>query len=232
MSRTISGCAAGVPGCHSLGRNYGDYILRTGTGSAGELELLYGAHWFQTRFRGKRPILDLGPGRCWFTKQDIGDIIAVDNAPELVEYYSRQGIAIRLGSADAIPFPSDYFEAVFCCWLLEHLWEPARAMEEIRRVLKPGGYACIIVPSASDMAAFYDDYTHVRPFTPASLRQLAEDARFSAPRIEYLPWCRGLNRILRWLGKPAAARYLNFGDRILRRIHLLNRKHLMLEAWK
>jgi SAM-dependent methyltransferase len=213
-------------------QSYGDYILRTGSGVVGNLELLYGAHWFSTRFAGKRPILDLGPGRCWFTKQKPEHIIAVDNAPELVEHYRSQGIAIRLGNAYSIPFSKNFFQGVFCCWLLEHLAEPDRAMLEVQRVLQVGGYACVIVPSPNNMTHFYDDYTHIRPFTHTSLRQLAEGAGFASSKIEYLPWTRGLSHVLRSFGSSFARKYLRLSDSLLRKFRVVNRNNLMLEAWK
>src|SRR5579872_3096513 len=138
--------------------SYGDYILRTGTGIVGQIELLLGAHWYQAKFHGKSPVLDLGPGRCWFTKQNVTDIVAVDNSCELVEHFTQEGINIKLGDAYHIPFPDGHFEGVFCCWLFEHLSEPVRSIMEIHRVLKPGGYLCLIVPTPNDMVAFYDDY--------------------------------------------------------------------------
>ncbi len=211
---------------------YGSYILRTGEGLVADLELIYGAHWYQTRFAGKRPILDLGSGRCWFTKQNLRDIIAVDNAPEVVEHYRQQGINIHFGDAYAIPFPDAYFEAVFCCWLLEHLTEPDRAMRQIYRVLKPGGYALIIAPSPHEMVAFYDDYTHIRPYTPVSLTQLAEDVGFRRHQVECHPWDRGIRRVLGILGSGAAAAYIRFSDRMLRNFGLVNKKNLLLNAWK
>ncbi len=212
--------------------SYGDYILRTGKGLAAEHELLLGKFWYETRFQGRAPIVDLGPGRCWFTKQNVGEIIAVDNAPELVEHFSRQGVQIRLGDAYHIPFPENYFAGAFCCWLFEHLPEPDRAMLEIHRVLKPGGYACIVVPSPHDMHAFYDDYTHVRPYTPVSLSHLAEGAAFSKHSVEYLPWMRGIRYVIRYFGAKSALRYMHFAEHTLRSLGLVNKDHLMLEAWK
>ena len=212
---------------------YGEYILRTGTDIIRQLELVYGAHWYRTRFVGKAPVLDLGPGRCWFTKQNVNDIVAVDNAPELVEHYRQQGINIKLGDAYQVPYPEEYFEGVFCCWLLEHLSEPDRAFLEMYRILKPGGYACVIVPSPNDMNAFYDDYTHVRPYTPVSLRQLAEGSGFKRYRVECLPWVRGITYLLRLRLSPTAAdKYMRWADTYLRKLRLVNRNNLMLEAWR
>jgi len=222
----------GVAAVSSSRAPYGNYILRTGKGIVGRVELVLGAHWYRSRFAGRAPILDLGPGRCWFTKQNVKDIVAVDNASGLVDHFAGQGINIKLGTAYDIPFPEAYFEGAFCCWLFEHLAEPVRSIMEIHRVLKPGGYACIIVPSPNNIAAFYDDYTHVRPFTPTSLKQLADDAAFTRSRSEYLPWTRGLTQVLRLFGSKGAGRYLRFSDTTLRRAGLLNRDHLMLDAWK
>jgi len=211
---------------------YGQYILTTGEGIVGQIEMVWGRYWYESRFHGKRPVADVGPGRCWFTRQNPSGIVAIDNAPDLVEYYAAQQLKITLGSAYAIPFPDGYFEGVFCCWLLEHLPEPERAIVEFHRVLKPGGLCSIVVPTPVDMVAFYADYTHIRPFTATSLRQLAAVANFARVRTENLPWTRGIRQIYRRFGKEACYRYMLFGDRYLRRLGMRNRDHIALDAWK
>jgi SAM-dependent methyltransferase len=211
---------------------YADYILRTGTGVVGELELVLGAHWYQTRFTGKAPILDLGSGRCWFTRQNVKGIVAVDNSRELVEHFRQEGINNLHGDAYNIPVGDEHFEGVFCCWLLEHLAEPDRALREMHRVLKPGGYACVIVPTPHDMEAFYADYTHVRPYTKISLKQLAEDAGFSRHQTAYFPCIKGILHVIKHLGVNAGRTYLRFADTYLRKIRVVNKNNLILEAWK
>jgi ubiquinone/menaquinone biosynthesis C-methylase UbiE len=211
--------------------SYGQYILTTGDGIVGQIEMVWGRFFYESRFRGKRPIADVGPGRCWFTRQNAADIVAIDNAPDVVEHYSRQ-LRITLGSAQAIPFPDAYFEGVFCCWLFEHLPDPVPAIREFHRVLKPGGLCSIVVPTPADMEAFYADYTHIRPFTPTSLRQLAAVAPFARVRIGNLPWARGLRHVHRAFGQAASYGYLRFADRYLRHAGLHNRAHLVMDAWK
>jgi SAM-dependent methyltransferase len=211
---------------------YGQYLLRTGAGILGKIELLWGRYWYETRFKGLAPVLDLAPGRCWFTIQNPVDIAGVDKARDIVEHYSRLGINIQVGDAYSIPHPDDSFCGVFSCWLFEHLQDPQAALAEVHRVLKPDGYCCIIVPTPVDMWAFYDDYTHVRPFTPRSLGQLATAAGFSRRYVTSWPWDRGLHQIHKVFGAKAAWSYIKFSDKILRRLGIVNNRQLALEAWK
>jgi len=46
-----------------------------------------------------------------------------------------------LADAHAIPFKSGTFDCVFSYAVLEHLHNPFIAIEEIKRILKPGGYS-------------------------------------------------------------------------------------------
>lgn len=48
-------------------------------------------------------------------------------------------VELMPGSAYALPFPSAAFDGVFFCWVMEHLAQPAIALSEAVRVLKPGG---------------------------------------------------------------------------------------------
>lgn len=45
-----------------------------------------------------------------------------------------------LGSAIAIPAKSESISHICCSWVLEHIEEPAMALGEFYRTLKPGGY--------------------------------------------------------------------------------------------
>lgn len=68
------------------------------------------------------------------------------NSPYSKHFPNRVGCDISPGEgvdvvADAhdLPFRNEYFEQVFCTEALEHFHTPEKALQEMHRVLKPGG---------------------------------------------------------------------------------------------
>jgi 2-polyprenyl-3-methyl-5-hydroxy-6-metoxy-1,4-benzoquinol methylase len=53
------------------------------------------------------------------------------------------------GNVEAMAFPDDTFDAVVMWDIIEHLIRPARALQEIRRVLKPGGFLFVSTDDAA-----------------------------------------------------------------------------------
>ncbi len=45
-----------------------------------------------------------------------------------------------------IPYPACSFDAIYCSHVLEHVPEDRSAMREMHRVLRPGGWALVLVP--------------------------------------------------------------------------------------
>ncbi|MEK7993446.1 MAG: class I SAM-dependent methyltransferase [Planctomycetota bacterium] len=184
-----------------------------------------------SRFSEFHSVCDLGAGRCTFLSQAPHRIIGIDNSPQVVEHFRSQGFDIRLGDAYAIPLPDAHCHGVFCCWLLEHLESPERCVAEIFRILRPGGYACILVPSTKTLLhGFYDDFTHIRPFTLKSCQWMAAAAGFSTVRARYL-WTRYV-RLAEPFGELIYLRLARFADVYLRRFGLVNRRTILLEAWR
>lgn len=50
----------------------------------------------------------------------------------------------RQGDLRSLPFPDASFDHVFICFVLEHLADPAAALIELRRVVRPGGSFTVI----------------------------------------------------------------------------------------
>jgi SAM-dependent methyltransferase len=86
------------------------------------------------------------------------------------------------GYADAIPVAAMSFDTVLCTTVLEHVEEPARALAEIHRVLRPAGTLILTAP------LFWHVHEAPRDFyryTAHGLRYLCEKAGFTI--IELTP---------------------------------------------
>jgi SAM-dependent methyltransferase len=59
---------------------------------------------------------------------------------------SSDSRADMLATAYELPFAPATFDTILCTYVLEHLEDPLRAVEEARRVLKPGGMAIYTAP--------------------------------------------------------------------------------------
>lgn len=115
--------------------------------------------------RGMR-VLDIccGPGMLTAgALERDAEAIGLDFAAEAVELARKlvpEG-RFQQGDAQALPFPEASFDAVLCGYGLMHLPEPAAALREILRVLRPNGRAAFSVWDATG-AGFTLVYEAVR----------------------------------------------------------------------
>jgi SAM-dependent methyltransferase len=65
-------------------------------------------------------------------------------------------VAVR-ADITALPFPEGRFDALLCSHVLEHVPDDSRAMRELVRVLRPGGWAIVLVPLDLERAATLED---------------------------------------------------------------------------
>lgn len=62
-----------------------------------------------------------------------------------------------------LPFPDNSFDVVFCNHVLEHINDDRKAMSELYRVLKPGGWGILQVPMKNSLEKTYEDFTITDP---------------------------------------------------------------------
>ncbi len=80
---------------------------------------------------------------------------------------------------DRLPFSDSSFDVIFTKSVLEHIHRPANILNECHRVLKPGGRIIAMVPDwKTCMYIYYDDFTHVQPYTVDALRDALKMFRF------------------------------------------------------
>ena len=82
---------------------------------------------------------------------------------------------------DMAPVPGGSYDTVLCSEVLEHVADPAAALAEIRRVLKPGGQLVLTVPFLGRLHEEPHDYYR---FTRHGLRTLLEAATLKVDNIE------------------------------------------------
>jgi SAM-dependent methyltransferase len=117
-------------------------------------------------------VLDIGPYFAYtpfLWKATIAARVSVfegDDVPEsraLKPLYAAKGIDVTFGnlfrvfddfstSAPRLPYPDNSFDFV-CCWeTMEHFnFNPVPFVRDLRRILKPGGQACITVPNLAKL---------------------------------------------------------------------------------
>ncbi len=142
----------------------GDRVLDLGCGG--------GRHAFEAARRGARVVaLDTDQSEL---DQVAAIFAAMAEAGEIPA--GGSGITV-LGDATRLPFPDGSFDSVIAAEVLEHLPADQIAMNEIARVLRPGGVAAVTVPAWLPERICWrlsDDYHntpggHIRIFTRREL---------------------------------------------------------------
>lgn len=62
-----------------------------------------------------------------------------------------------------LPFESDLFDVVLCNHVLEHIEDDHKAMSELYRVMKPGGWGIFQIPQDLSLEKSYEDYSITDP---------------------------------------------------------------------
>lgn len=147
------------------------------------------------------PVLEVGCGDATFTAElakyspkvtaiDISSGQIADNARRYPEITFRQHDV-----AERFPFADGAFEAVWCSEVLEHLFNPAYALSEMHRVLRPGGRLLVTVPYHGRFknllialfkwdAHFVPSNPHIRFYSKRTLSRIAGAAGFRSIRLK------------------------------------------------
>jgi SAM-dependent methyltransferase len=136
-------------------------------------------------------LLDVGPDefvtRTLFSRADL-DYTSIDLS---------RGNATRPMDVTDLSFDDDTFDCVICYHVLEHVRDDKKAMLEMYRVLKAGGWAILQVPiwsertfeddsiSRAEFLRYYGHRDHVRRYG-ADYRERLESAGFTVKLDDYV----------------------------------------------
>jgi len=99
---------------------------------------------------GKK-LLDAGCGTGWFSKRACergAEVTSMDLGEKLLEKVAQKCDSKRIvGSVLEMPFEDNTFDIVVSSEVIEHVTEPATAIYEMHRVLKPGGALVLTTPN-------------------------------------------------------------------------------------
>ena len=108
-------------------------------------------------------------------------------AQAAVRAQAKSKAAIVRGSVNALPFADDRFDAAVSADVLCHAAvDPAQALHELKRVLKPGGALIVNMPAYAWMMSAHDRRVHnARRQTAAQTGAMLRDAGFARIRTRY-----------------------------------------------
>jgi ubiquinone/menaquinone biosynthesis C-methylase UbiE len=168
-----------------------------------------------------------------------GQVVGIDLDESQIElaraYAAKRGVAnvrFETGNAYDLPFPDGSFDAAFAHTVLHHLATPAKALQEIYRVLKPGGLIGVREgdmgsyisaphdPTVDQFALLYYRFWQHNggdPFLARHHRRLLREAGFTRIAATASTECGGDGEATQYWGEGLARLILEptFADRII-----------------
>lgn len=111
---------------------------------------------YMIRKYAKGRVLDIGCG-TGYHMEHAGpglDITGIDISEEMLKISRANGLNVKNGNAEEIPFPDSSFDTAFCFFTVLNMCDSAKAIKEMARALKPGGCALLSLSSVHDKTHF------------------------------------------------------------------------------
>lgn len=121
-----------------------------------------------------------------------GQVAGVDFSETMLKQALRRNatviaaarVELRLGDASVLPYPDDAFHKVFATNVVYFWKDPLANLQELRRVMKPGGRAALYVIAKDDLLKFKVTQTGVyQLYTGEDLVRLLTQAGFHQARF-------------------------------------------------
>jgi dolichol-phosphate mannosyltransferase len=149
--------------------------------------------------RGHGRVLDVGCGSS-IILQSLNYAVGLDVQRNKLRYMRRYGLPLVQGSVLALPVRSGAVDCVICSQVIEHIPDDPAILDELTRVLRPGGLLILGTPDYSTVGwrvieplyglaapGGYKD-EHITHYTLAGLRNRAEQLGYEIVEEAYV--CR------------------------------------------
>ncbi|MGE3275408.1 MAG: ArsR/SmtB family transcription factor [Vicinamibacterales bacterium] len=123
----------------------------------------------------------------------VARVVAVDDSAEMLQAARQRleglaGVDLRRGNLTALPIGSAELDAALIVLVLHHVSDPARALAETARVLKPGGRVLLVDMLPHDRAEYQQQMGHVwLGFDERDLARLLGGGGFTDIAVRPLP---------------------------------------------
>jgi ubiquinone/menaquinone biosynthesis C-methylase UbiE len=150
--------------------------------------------------------LDVGCGTGWALGQIAvlargkSRFYGVDLSPEMIakareNFKGLDSFHFVIASAEEMPLESDFFDVIICTNSFHHYFNPAKALREIRRLLRPGGKVYILDPTADQWLIRQADKlirilepAHVKMYSSREFQELFGGAGLTYSETKAINW--------------------------------------------
>lgn len=144
-------------------------------------------------------VLELGPSTGYMTKYlseelkcEVTCIEIDEESSEIAKQYCKKMIVGNLDKLNLEEVLQEKYDYVLMADVLEHLFSPKDALEQIRKILKPDGILWLSIPNVSHISIIQQlvenkfsygkwgllDNTHVRFFTRTTIKNLLHELKY------------------------------------------------------
>lgn len=127
-----------------------------------------------------------GGGATMESLRRYGRVQGMELAGEAVAYNRERGRDVIEGSIERMPFEDESFDLALALDVIEHVPDDLAALEELSRVLRPGGSLLVTVPALDMLWSAHDEANgHYRRYTLAGLRGRVARVGFEVVELSY-----------------------------------------------
>lgn len=165
---------------------------------------------------GANSILDVATGTgdmaIMFAKSKASEIIGLDISTGMLDVARKKSsklslddrISFQVGDAESLPFEEDHFDAVSVSYGIRNFEDLEKGLDEILRVLKPGGKLVVLETSVPDSAIMRLGYgLHTKLLIPLMGRLFSKDYKaysYLSNSASVFPYGEKLKKILLAVG--------------------------------